>query len=594
MVATYQRVSKNLIYLRMIAVPVISILEKEFNTTTMALGNSTLDPIVLVSHLSPSSTMKDIQLIDAAAMHHATTNDEIDGSCFRFLRCPDTLLIKNRLKKNKDKLLHESVDWILHDPRYISWKDGNSISLLWIKGGAGKGKTMMSISLIERLSLAQTESVVVTYFFCQNANYELNTLEAIVKGLILRLVKQQPDLSESLRCRWDAINQRFIEDLTSWQALWDVFLEMLERCKCEKVYIIVDALDECEDNGMADFLKTIVRTGLHQSYKFKWLLTSRPLASAEQELLGGSDQLVLSLELNHKHISEAVQSYITYKMNELDRRHSYGVTLRRQIEIELIEKAEDTYLWASLVCHELEGVCSDKALAIIQSVPLGLHALYYKMVKGVAKGELIMAKIYLRLLKVMMLAYRPLDTREIESMIGPSGLLIDITLFVSQCASLVTMRETTLEFVHQSVRDYLAGDDGRSILDTFESCDHGRIVSTCISHLTERLKVNLAGLPRSDSTRESMKSNTGAENMEYAATFWVQHLEAAKHTKRIQDTLSEHGEVGVFLYTNLLEWLECLSLLGKLPHGVEALKTLKTLMVTPNVSSNPCTCNVVT
>jgi hypothetical protein len=123
------------------------------------------------------------------------------------LRCPDTLLVKNRLKENKDKLLYKSIDWILQDPQYISWKDGDDVCLLWIKGGAGKGKTMMSIGLIELLSLLHDSSVVVTYFFCQNANYELNTLEAIIKGLILRLVNQQKELKESLRCHWDTINE---------------------------------------------------------------------------------------------------------------------------------------------------------------------------------------------------------------------------------------------------------------------------------------------------------------------------------------------------------------------------------------------------
>ena len=41
----------------------------------------------------------------------------------------------------------------------------------------------------------------MTYFFCQNANYELNILEAIIKSLILQLVNQQQKLKESLqRC----------------------------------------------------------------------------------------------------------------------------------------------------------------------------------------------------------------------------------------------------------------------------------------------------------------------------------------------------------------------------------------------------------
>ena len=148
-------------------------------------------------------------------MNTAYTVDDIDRACLRTLRCPNMLVVKNRLKE-KDKLLHKLIDWILQDPKYVRWQDEDDVSLLWIKGGAGKGKTMMTISLVERLSLPQDESTMVTFFFCQNANYELNTIEAIIKGLILRLVNRQKGLIEPLRRHWDTLNWRFKEDVTSW------------------------------------------------------------------------------------------------------------------------------------------------------------------------------------------------------------------------------------------------------------------------------------------------------------------------------------------------------------------------------------------
>jgi hypothetical protein len=491
------------------------------------------------------------------------------------LRCPDTLLVKNRLKENKDKLLYKSIDWILEDPQYVSWKDGDDVCLLWIKGGAGKGKTMMSIGLIEWLSLLQDASTVVTYFFCQNGNYELNTLEAITKGLILQLVNQQKELKESLRCHWDTMNERFDEDMTSWRTLWNIFSEMLHRCKCPRVYVIVDALDECQDNGMADLLRLIVRTGLDQPSKIKWLLTSRPLDSAERELLAGSDQVLVSLELNSKHVSESVKTYIAFKAAELDRRKTYGPTLRRKIQTELTEKAEDTYLWVSLVCKRLESVHRDEALTTIQDLPPGLHPLYNRVFNQLSEGESAVVKGCIRLLKVMMLAYRPLNVAEVGSVSGLSDKWDTIKALVDRCASFVKMRGTTdIEFVHQSARDYLAGKNGQSILDANEHYGHGEIALSCLSHLSQRLKVNLVDLPRPDSTRELLKRTPLVASVDYAATFWVQHLECVKRTTLVQNALAKQGEVGTFLQTKLLEWLECLSLLDKLPRAIEALRIL--------------------
>jgi len=180
----------------------------------------------------------------------------------------------------------------------------------------------------------------------------------------------------------------------------------------------------------------------------------------------------------------------------------------------------------------------------------------------------------MRLLKVMMLAYRPLDMAEVGSVTGLSDQLVTVEALVDRCASFLKMRGSDIEFVHQSARDYLAGKNGQSILDSYEYYGHGEIALSCLSHLSQRLKVNLANLPRPDSTRELMKRNKLVDSVDYAATFWVQHLEGANRTTLIQNALAEQGEVGTFLRTKLLEWLECLSLLDKLPRAMEALKTL--------------------
>ncbi|KAB8242957.1 hypothetical protein BDV35DRAFT_13685 [Aspergillus flavus] len=507
----------------------------------------------------------------------AHTTEDIDRLCLRTLRCPDSLVVKHRLKENKDKLLPQSIEWILQALEYKSWRDGDKLCLLWIKGGAGKGKTMMSIGIIERLLLRQDGSTVVTYFFCQNADYELNSLEAIIKGLILQLANRQEALKKCLRDRWDSMKNCFTENVTSWRTLWNILLEMLDQCNCQRVYIIVDALDECQDDGMADFLKLIVRNGLDQPSKIKWLLTSRPLDSAQRELLAGHDQVQVSLELNSEHVSEAVKNYITEKVQELDRRARYGETLKREIETKLTIKAEDTFLWVSLVCKELESVHRDMALATIQSLPPGLQPFYDRIFHQLSEGEQADVKRYMRLLKVMMLVYRPLNVEEVGSVTGLTEEGDTIQVLVDQCASFIRMHENKIEFVHQSARDYLAGTDGKSILDSHGHYGHEEIVQNCLSFLLKYLKVNLIGLAQPDSTRESLKTEEHKrqifvlDSVNYAATFWVQHFE---DTMIIEGVRRKEGVVSTFLDRRLLEWLECLSLLDSLPQAIGALRTL--------------------
>lgn len=514
------------------------------------------------------------------------TTEDIDRFCLRTLRCPDSLVAKNRLKENKDKLLPQSFEWILQDPQYKSWQNGGDISLLWIKGGAGKGKTMMSIGLVERLLLLQNDSSVVTYFFCQYADYELNTLEAIIKGLILQLLNQQEALKKTLRDCWDSVNNRFDEDVRSWRTLWDIFFKMLSQCSCRRVYIIVDALDECQDDGMADFLKLIVRNGLDHPVKIKWLLTSRPLDSAKRELLAGRDQVQVSLELNSKYVSEAVKNYVTEKVKELNHRARYGEMLKQNVETELAKKAEDTFLWVSLVCKELESVHRNDALTTIQNLPPGLHRFYERIFNQLSEGDQDDVRKCMRLLKVMMLVYRPLKVEEVVSVTGLGDEEDTVKILVDRCASFIRMQGNKIEFVHKSAREYLAGENGKSILDSHERYGHYEVAMCCLSHLSNKLKVNLIELPRPDSTNETSKTlknekrNVLLASVDYAATFWVQHFEDTK-----QSRLTEEDSVGEFLHTKLLEWLECLSLLNRLPWAIEALRALANVVKVGNQCS---------
>ena len=450
----------------------------------------------------------------------------------------------------------------------------------------------MSIGLIEELSQrfrdTTTDTTAVTYFFCQNADYELNTIEAIVKGLILQLVRQQESVKASLRDRWDTSQQQFHEDVSSWRGLWNILMEMLERCACKRIYVVVDALDECRGKGMADLLKAIVRTGLRRRSRVKWLLTSRPLDSAERELLTGSDQVGVSLELNTQHISRAIQAYISYKLGELDRRWAYGARLRQEIEQELGRKAEDTFLYVSLVCKRLESVQKNEALSAIQELPSGLSEFYDQSLTQLCENESAMEGC-VRLLRVMMLAYRPLHMLEVSSVTGLTNEQDKIKSMVEQSSSFMKMRGQYIDFMHQSTRDYLATGRGYSVLNSTGQFGHGEMAVNCLSFLSERLKVDLLSLSRPDATREAAKEtvketvkegeNELLTTLSYPVTFWFQHVEMAKNDPVIQSVLNENGMLEKFFHTRFLEWLECLSLLDQLPRALEALKTLSSVLI---------------
>ncbi len=180
----------------------------------------------------------------------------------------------------------------------------------------------------------------------------------------------------------------------------------------------------------------------------------------------------------------------------------------------------------------------------------------------------------MQLLKAILLVYQSLNIAEVSYVSDLSEEWDAIKALIDQCASFLKMQEIDIEFVHQSVWDYLIEKISQFIFDFYKCYEHDKIALSCLSYLSQRLKINLIDLPWPDSTRKLMKRNTLISSIDYAVFFWVQHLNDAQHISLIQNAFAEQEKVSTFLRTKLLKWVECLSLLDKLSRVFKALNTL--------------------
>lgn len=85
----------------------------------------------------------------------------------------------------------------------------------------------------------------------------------------------------------------------------------------------------------------------------------------------------------------------------------------------------------------------------IQDLPPGLHSFYEHMFGQIIDGHSGMVHGCLRLLRVMMLVYRPLKLAELICVTGLSETHIASEKIVDRCASFIKMRGSVIEFVHQ-------------------------------------------------------------------------------------------------------------------------------------------------
>jgi Cdc6-like AAA superfamily ATPase len=100
-----------------------------------------------------------------------------------------------------------TCEWITPNEIYRAWLNsvgdgggnGNSngdTRLLWISGGPGKGKTMLSVFLTEELErhTARIDNAELAFFFCSAQDEKRNTAVAVLCSLVHQIVAKRPQL----------------------------------------------------------------------------------------------------------------------------------------------------------------------------------------------------------------------------------------------------------------------------------------------------------------------------------------------------------------------------------------------------------------
>ena len=83
----------------------------------------------------------------------------------------------------KAERVQGTCEWIFKNTNYTQWHD-NPSHPLWIRGGPGKGKTMLAIHLTEELEAQhQYSDTTVAYHFCEAYDGK-NTSTAILNSLL--------------------------------------------------------------------------------------------------------------------------------------------------------------------------------------------------------------------------------------------------------------------------------------------------------------------------------------------------------------------------------------------------------------------------
>ncbi|KAK9849582.1 hypothetical protein MYU51_014179 [Penicillium brevicompactum] len=506
--------------------------------------------------------------------------------CLKHLYVEDGQIQLVTIQGQKDDLIPEACEWIFDTEEFksfVDWSDSSQSQVLWVNGPAGTGKTMLMISIIQKLYDQSKYAPGISNFFFEASQTTKNSALHGLRSLVWLLLIQQPHLISYLVEKHKRSGEAMFKGDSAFWQLIETLKEMLADEKLSPVYLSFDALDECapgkpSEKELLNLVEATVRASGNGPTKVKWLLSSRPEIGVYNKLKRAKEGAVVELDVTvHK---EALEAYVEQKMSQLREKEGYKQTTLDRMSAELSKHEQTTFLWVSLVFKELitGDIGQHEAVAHVSKFPKGLNKTYDRIMKQIDELKSEADREFCkRVLEAACFASRPLSFDEIH---GAAGLPpdLDSPYIVTRCGSFLTVHNDIVYMLHHSTGEYLT----RYFEENHPGGSpqvHEFLAKQAIIAMSEGLKRNMYKLePGTESNcLGPPPSGNPLAALQYSCEFWVYHL------LQSSSPISDDGPVLHFLEAHFLHWLESLSLLRKLPSALTSIRELlKRTMTTQN------------
>lgn len=367
--------------------------------------------------------------------------------------------------------------WLLSKSEYLDWQSEDKTpdhhGFLWIKGKPGAGKsTIMNFAYINAIQNSGG-SVVISYFFnARGASLEKSTI-GMYRSLLFQLLSDVPRLQEILDTKKAINSQAVSPDAWTAETLQLLFRRAIGKLEDQRLTCFVDALDECEDNEdqvreMVRFFEELGECATTKKTRFLVCFSSRhyPHITIDKCV-----RLILEDQQGH---SEDITRYIDSRL-KVERSN-----VVEQIKSKMHEKAQGVFLWVVLVVPMLQKAYDHgrvHALSkCLESLPKGLDELFEDILTRDTEniGDLKAC------LKWILYAFSPLTPRELYFAILTTSSSAPATAWNSEDVTTADINKfilssskgfaestssiyPTIQFIHESVRDFLLKENGSAL-----------------------------------------------------------------------------------------------------------------------------------
>ncbi|KAF3082326.1 hypothetical protein TWF103_003363 [Orbilia oligospora] len=416
--------------------------------------------------------------------------------------------------------------WLLDSTEYQSWlRTGKQI--LFCPGIPGAGKTILTSTVVDDLTARFSDSskIAIVYIYCNFRRKDEQDAQSLLASILKQLARGRPSLPRIVKELHKHHNTKQRRTRPSIDKLV-IALESVSK-EYERVFIIVDALDECQLSNYCrqTFLPALFQ--LHTKCDANIFATSRFIPEITEEFENSTKLEIFAHE-------EDVRNYLDAQISNSGKQ--LLINNREEVKTRITTVVSGMFLLAQL---HFETIKNKKTLTKIrdalETLPTGKKA-YDHAYEGAMtriQGQDPDSKgLADEVLSWITCAKRPLTTSELQHAlavkIGQSKLDKDNfpgnTDMVSVCAGLVTIDEESniIRLVHYTTQEYFERTWERWFCDA-----ETNIAKVCVTYLSH--DVFKAGpSPTSEDFKARLRSNA---LYDYAAKHWGHHASAASAEK---------------------------------------------------------------
>ena len=240
-----------------------------------------------------------------------------------------------------EKRYPDTGTWLFKDPNFMRWfSDANS--LLWLNGFAGTGKSVLCSTVIEFVSRYQAthSNIGLAFFYFTFSDESKQNESVMMRTLCWQLSGQVENSNEE----FDRLFCHRKPGLPAPMVMVDYLRRLLQ--KFQHVYVILDALDECPQNGarenVLEKLEAMRKWSLQGLHLF---VTSRDEVNIRNSLGTSPNTTFHQIKMKNAEIDKDIANFIEGRLND-DRRLQKWSASRGIIQKKLGKHAQG--MWVDL------------------------------------------------------------------------------------------------------------------------------------------------------------------------------------------------------------------------------------------------------